>query len=109
MHSKDARSLDESEPRLHLLAAWREASCCDARERTALAWCEDLTLISTEGAPDAAYEELGQTFSPKAIVALPSPVGGYVSPHRPPIEPCAASQRVGLAGTHAKQEGEPCP
>jgi AhpD family alkylhydroperoxidase len=46
MHSKDARALGESEQRLHLLAAWREAPCYDARERAALAWCEDLTLIS---------------------------------------------------------------
>ena len=53
MHSKDARARGESEQRLHLLAAWREASCYDARERVALAWCEDLTLISTQGAPDA--------------------------------------------------------
>jgi AhpD family alkylhydroperoxidase len=43
MHSKDARALGESEQRLHLLAAWREASCYGARERAALAWCEDLT------------------------------------------------------------------
>jgi AhpD family alkylhydroperoxidase len=35
MHSKDARALGESEQRLHLLAAWREASCYDARERAA--------------------------------------------------------------------------
>src|SRR6266536_3538034 len=70
MHSKDARALGESEQRLHLLAAWREASCYDARERVALAWCEDLTLISKQGAPDAVYEELEQTFSPEEIVAL---------------------------------------
>jgi AhpD family alkylhydroperoxidase len=70
MHSKHARALGESEQRLHLLAAWREASCYDARERAALAWCEDLTLISEEGAPDAVYEELEQTFSPDEIGAL---------------------------------------
>jgi len=98
MHSKDARALGESEQRLHLLAAWREASCYDARERVALAWCEDLTLISKRGAPDAVYEELEQTFSPEEIVALTlaivaingwnrlaismrTPVGSYVSPH----------------------------
>jgi hypothetical protein len=42
-HSKDARALGESGQRLHLLAAWREAPCCDSREQAALAWCEDLT------------------------------------------------------------------
>ena len=70
MHSKDARALGESEQRLHLLAAWREASCYDARERVALAWCEELTLIWKQGAPDAVYEELARTFAPAEIVAL---------------------------------------
>jgi AhpD family alkylhydroperoxidase len=109
MHSKDARALGESEQRLHLLTAWREAACYNARERAALAWCEDLTLIASEGAPDADYEQLEQTFSPEEIVALTlaivaingwnrlaismrAPVGSYVSPHTP-----------------VKQEGEPCP
>src|ERR671924_1179382 len=58
MHSKDARALGESEQRLHLLAAWREAPCYDARERAALAWCEDLTLISRAGTPDAVYDDV---------------------------------------------------
>jgi AhpD family alkylhydroperoxidase len=70
MHSKDARALGESEQRLHLLAAWREAACYDAREQAALAWCEDLTLISQRGAPDAVYQDLEQAFSPDEIVAL---------------------------------------
>jgi AhpD family alkylhydroperoxidase len=126
MHSKDARALGESEQRLHLLAAWREAPCYDSRERAALAWCEDLTLISKQGAPDSVYEKLEQTFSPEEIVALTlaivaingwnrlaislrSPVGAYVSPHRPTPSPTPAGQTVGLAGTHVNQEGEPCP
>ena len=71
MHSKDARALGESEQRLHLLAAWREAPCYDARERAALAWCEDLTLISSRaGTPDAVYDEVQRAFSANEIVAL---------------------------------------
>ena len=97
MHSKDARALGESEQRLHLLAAWREASCYEARERAALDWCEDLTLISSR-ARDAVFAELEQTFSAHEIVALTlaivaingwnrlaismrTPVGSYVLPH----------------------------
>jgi AhpD family alkylhydroperoxidase len=126
MHSKDARALGESEQRLHLLAAWREAPCYDAREQAALACCEDLTLISKRGAPDAVYEKLEQTFSREEIVALTlaivaikgwnrpaismrSPVGAYASPHRPTSNPTLVGQPVGLAGRHANQEGEPCP
>jgi AhpD family alkylhydroperoxidase len=124
--SKDARALGESEQRLHVVAAWREAPCYDARERAALAWCAHLTLISNQGPPDPVYEKLEQTFSPGDIVALAlaivaingwnrlaismrAPVGAYVSPHRPRPNRFAASPQVGLAGTHAKQEGEPCP
>jgi AhpD family alkylhydroperoxidase len=70
MHSKDARALGESEQRPHLLAAWREAPCYDTREQAALAWCEDLTLISQHGSPDADYEQLERAFSPDEIVAL---------------------------------------
>jgi AhpD family alkylhydroperoxidase len=98
MHAKDARALGESQQRLHPLAAWRQASCYDAREPAALAWWEDVTRISRHGAPDAVYEELEQTFSPEEIVALTlaivaingwnrlaistrTSVGSYVSPH----------------------------
>jgi AhpD family alkylhydroperoxidase len=99
MHWKDARALGESEQRLHLLTAWREAPCYDARERAALAWCEDLTLIWQRGTPDADYEDVERAFSTNEIVALTlaivaingwnrlaismrAPVGDYVSPHR---------------------------
>jgi alkylhydroperoxidase family enzyme len=104
MHSKDARALGETEQRLHLLAAWRDAPCYDARERAAVAWCEHLTLISEAGAPDAVYEKLEESFSAEEIVALTlaivaingwnrlaismrAPVGACASPHRPDIEP----------------------
>ena len=40
MHSKDARAAGETEQRLHLLAAWREAPFYTERERAALAWAE---------------------------------------------------------------------
>jgi AhpD family alkylhydroperoxidase len=121
MHSKDARALGESEQRLHLLAVWREASCYTARERAALAWCEDLTHISERGAPDAVYEEVEQAFSPQEIVALTfaivaingwnrlaismrAPVGAYVSPHHPTLLPSATAPGLALAGGRAKHK-----
>jgi hypothetical protein len=83
-------------------------------------------LISNEGPPDPVYEKLEQTFSRGDIVApslaivaingwnrpaksMRAPVGAYVSQHRRRSNRFAASPQVGLAGTHAKQEGEPCP
>jgi AhpD family alkylhydroperoxidase len=98
MHSKDARGRGESEQRLHVLAAWREAPFYSERERAALAWCEALTLLPQTGAPDDVYAEAERVFSQEEIVALTlaivaingwnrfavglrSPVGGYVSPY----------------------------
>jgi AhpD family alkylhydroperoxidase len=116
VHSKDARALGESEQRLHLLAAWRDAPCYDARERAALAWCEQLTLIADEGAPDALYEKVEESFSPDEIVALTlaivaingwnrlaismrAPVGAYVPTAAPTSNRLLAASRVGLTGT----------
>jgi AhpD family alkylhydroperoxidase len=100
MHSKDARARGETEQRLHVLSAWREAPFYGERERAALAWCEALTLLPQTGAPDDVYAELERAFEPEEIVALTlaivaingwnrfavglrSPVGDYVSPHAP--------------------------
>jgi AhpD family alkylhydroperoxidase len=46
MHWKDARAAGETEQRLYGLAAWREAPYYSERERAALAWTEELTLIA---------------------------------------------------------------
>jgi len=70
MHSKDARALGESEQRLYALNAWRETPFYSERERAALRWTEELTLIGPERVPDAAYEEACQHFSPEELVNL---------------------------------------
>jgi len=46
MHTQDARKHGETERRLYLLNAWREAPVYTDRERAALAWTEAVTLIS---------------------------------------------------------------
>src|SRR3977135_616774 len=51
MHSYEARQAGETEQRLHLIAAWREAPCYSERERAALAWTEHLALVAEKGAP----------------------------------------------------------
>jgi AhpD family alkylhydroperoxidase len=71
MHTKDARALGESDDRLHLVAAWREAvGVFTDRERAALAWCEELTLLTDTDASDAIYEEVAASFSDEELVAL---------------------------------------
>ena len=55
MHTKDARSAGETEQRLYGLSAWRETPFYTDRERAALEWAEELTLISTRDVPEDLY------------------------------------------------------
>ncbi len=99
MHTKDARARGETEQRIYLLSAWREAPFYSDRERAALAWTEAVTQIAiTQEVSDAAYEEARAHFDEKALVdltmaviaingwnrlnvAFRTKVGDYVSPH----------------------------
>ena len=58
MHTAEARAQGETEQRLYLLPAWREAPCYSERERAALAWTEALTRLSEGHTHEAAYEAL---------------------------------------------------
>jgi AhpD family alkylhydroperoxidase len=75
MHTRDARAHGESEERLYLLDAWREAPCYTERERAALAWTEALTLIAQTHAPDADYAALQAQFDEEEQVALTLLIG----------------------------------
>ncbi|RXZ44299.1 carboxymuconolactone decarboxylase family protein [Crenobacter cavernae] len=70
MHTKDARADGETEQRLYLLSAWREAPCYTPRERAALAWAEALTLLPQQPVPESLHAELAQHFSEKERVEL---------------------------------------
>lgn len=70
MHSKDARAAGETEQRIYLLSAWREAPFYSARERAALSWAEAVTLVSQNDLPDALYEEVHKEFDDKGMVEL---------------------------------------
>lgn len=70
MHSKDARAAGETEQRLYLLNAWREAPFYTARERAALAWTEALTLVTDGHVPDEVYAEASAQFKEKELSDL---------------------------------------
>ncbi len=70
MHTKDARAAGETEQRLYLLSAWREAPFYSARERAALAWTEALTRISDGPVEDELYEEVRRQFDDKELTDL---------------------------------------
>ena len=75
MHTKDARKRGETEQRLYLLNAWREAPCYTDRERAALAWTEAVTLIAETHAPDDVYNEVRAHFSEAETVNLTMLIG----------------------------------
>ncbi len=63
MHTRSARKHGESEERIYLLNAWREAGCFSEREQAALAWTEALTTLQAGGVPDDVYENFTANFS----------------------------------------------
>jgi alkylhydroperoxidase family enzyme len=70
MHTTEARAKGESEQRIYLLSAWREAPCYTDRERAALAWTEALTRLSEGHTHVAAYEALKAEFTQEEQVKL---------------------------------------
>jgi AhpD family alkylhydroperoxidase len=74
MHTADARKLGETELRIYLLDAWREATFYSKEERAILALAEEMTVLSKHGIADAVYdhalEVLGQQYLTEVIMAI---------------------------------------
>ena len=70
MHTADARAHGETEQRIYLLSAWREAPCYTDRERAALGWTEALTRLSEGQALQSAREALRAHFTDEEQVKL---------------------------------------
>jgi AhpD family alkylhydroperoxidase len=70
MHSYAARQAGETEQRLHLIAAWRDAPCYSDRERAALAWTEHLTLVAEHRPAEEVRAALAAQFSAEEQVKL---------------------------------------
>ena len=70
MHMRDARKAGETQERLDLIGAWREAPVFTARERAALAWTEAVTMVADTRVPDDIYEAARAEFSEQELVDL---------------------------------------
>jgi AhpD family alkylhydroperoxidase len=70
MHTKDARARGETEQRLYLLNAWREAPFYTERERAALAWTEAVTRLEDGDVPDHVFEQARAQFSEQELANL---------------------------------------
>lgn len=70
MHVRDARRAGETDRRLALIAAWRDADVYAPRERVALAWTEALTYVAERPPAAALYEEARRTFGERDLADL---------------------------------------
>ncbi|MHA6691885.1 carboxymuconolactone decarboxylase family protein [Devosia sp. A449] len=70
LHTTEAREHGETEQRLYLLSAWREAPCYSDRERAALGWTEAMTQLSEGRGHASAYEALQAQFTEEEQVKL---------------------------------------
>ncbi len=74
-HSKRARHAGETEQRLNLLAAWRDAPVYSPKERVALEWTEAVTQIAGHQVPDEIYQRARQEFHDADLANLTIAVG----------------------------------
>lgn len=70
MHTAEARAKGETEQRIYLLSAWREAPVFTDRERAALAWTDALTMLSGGHTQKDAKDALEAYFTPEEQVNL---------------------------------------
>ena len=70
MHTDQALHHGETPERMTSLDAWEESPLYTDKERAALAWTEELTLIADSGASKESFEALKPHFSEEEIVWL---------------------------------------
>jgi AhpD family alkylhydroperoxidase len=72
LHTKEAAAAGETAVRLHLVAAWREASVFTEAERAALAFAEEGTRLAdaNHGVSDETWAQVRKHYDDDQIVAL---------------------------------------
>lgn len=70
MHTQAARAAGETDQRIDLLSAWREAPCYTDRESAALGWTDALTRLSEGHKLESAREALWAHFTKEEQVKL---------------------------------------
>jgi AhpD family alkylhydroperoxidase len=107
MHTKDARAAGETEQRLYMLSAWRDAnaSIYTERERAAIAWTEAVTRLEHQRVPDEIYERVSKQFDEQQLMALTLAVVEINGWNRFNVafETPAGDYKPGSLGGHAKE------
>jgi len=108
MHSKDLRAAGESEQRLYVLDAWREAPFYTDREQAALAWAEAVTKITNGNVADEVYEQARKQFSEEELIDLTLAITTINSYNRINIafRVQAGGYKVGDHDVHVNEQAE---
>lgn len=103
MHSKDLIVEGESDQRIYVLSAWREAPFYSERERAALSWAEAVNKFDV---PDEVYEEVRKQFSEEELIYLTMQINALSSYNRLNIvfRTQAGSYQPGQFAVNAKEE-----
>jgi AhpD family alkylhydroperoxidase len=104
MHTDQALRHGETPERMMALDAWEESPLYTDKERAALRWTEELTLIADTGASLDAFEELKEHFSDEEIGWLISAAVQINSWNRIAISSRARYDPAMFGGTPAKQK-----
>ncbi|TYB54525.1 carboxymuconolactone decarboxylase family protein [Nonomuraea sp. PA05] len=71
MHSRDMKKAGESDERLWMVAAWRDATVFTPEERAALALTEEACrLADREAVPDAVWQQAAEHYNEKQLGLL---------------------------------------
>ena len=70
LHGNTLRKLGESDKRLQSLVVWWESPEFSEREKSALAWCESVTLVAESRVPDDVFARAKAQFTDKELVDL---------------------------------------
>ena len=102
MHTDEALRDGEPTERLTLLDAWEESTLYSEKERAALAWAEEVTLIADSGASTERFEALKAHFSDEEIGWLTLAVVQINSWNRVAISSRAQYDRAMFAAAPAR-------
>jgi AhpD family alkylhydroperoxidase len=107
MHTDEALRDGEAPERLTLLDAWEEAMVYSDKERAALAWTEEVTLIADSGASTAAFELVKAQFGDEDVAWLTLAIMQINSWNRVAIASRAQYDRAKFAPRAAEKAPEP--
>ena len=75
MHTKEARSIGETEQRIYALSAWEESPLFTVEERVVLKLTEEVTEISKHGVRDETFENLKKYYNENQIAQMIIAIG----------------------------------